>query len=353
MKKRIFASLTAIALAASLLSGCSGSNAGSAASGSALSNPSSDSSGEVLTLKGGCTYNTTSASYRYANAFSDILNEVSGGKMKLEWFAGSTLGNTAQHYAQLKNGTLDMFSTGFDTATTLQNAKDFAICVVPYVFNNSEHMEKFLKSELLQQMLANVEPTNNVKFVGSVCMNLPRGLSTSKTPVHTPEDVKGLKLRVPESPSVVSVWEAWGASPVQISVSELFTSLEGGIADGQDNNVLSMWANSYYEVQSYYMELEYIQNAQVIWMSGSTWDKLTDQQKSWVNEAMQKAHDENTASAQAEYAECKKNCQEGGMEFIEFDREAFMSSAEELARKMEGDLFSAGLYDQIKALDEA
>ena len=167
------------------------------------------------------------------------------------------------------------------------------------------------------------------------------------------DDVKGLKLRVPESPSVVAVWEALGASPVQISVSELFTSLEGGIADGQDNNVLSMWANSYYEVQKYYMELEYIQNAQVLWISQSTWDKLTDEQQGWVSEAVERAHDENTADAQAEYAESKKNCEEGGMEFIEFDREAFVSSAEKLAREMEGDLFSAGLYDQIKALDEA
>lgn len=346
MNKRIISLCTAALLSVSLLAGCSGSGNGSGSG-------SKGTGEDVLTLKGGCTYNTTSASFKYVNHFADILKEVSGGKMSVEWNGGSTLGNTAQHYAQLKNGTLDLFSTGFDTATTLEGGEDFAICVVPYVFNDSEHMEKFLKSDLLQEMLAKVEPNNNVKFLGNICMNLPRGLSTTNTPVYTPDDVKGLKLRVPESPSVVAVWEAWGASPVQISVSELFTSLEGGIADGQDNNVLSMWANSYYEVQKYYMELEYIQNAQVLWISQSTWDKLTDEQQGWVSEAVERAHDENTADAQAEYAESKKNCEEGGMEFIEFDREAFVSSAEKLAREMEGDLFSAGLYDQIKALDEA
>lgn len=344
MNKRIISFCTAALLGVSLLAGCSGSSNSSAGNAA---------DGDVLTLKGGCTYNTTSASYAYVNHFTEVLEEVSGGKMTMEWNAGSTLGNTAQHYAQLKNGTLDMFSTGFDTATTLENGEDFAICVVPYVFNDSEHMEKFLQSDLLKEMLAKVEPANNVKFLGNICMNLPRGLSTTNTPVYTPDDVKGLKLRVPESPSVVAVWEAWGASPVQISVSELFTSLEGGIADGQDNNVLSMWANSYYEVQNYYMELEYIQNAQVLWMSQSTWDKLTDEQQGWVTQAVEQAHEENTAAAQEEYEQSKKNCQEGGMEFIEFDREAFVSSAEELARQMEGELFSAGLYDQIKALDEA
>lgn len=365
MKKQLRKLLTwtcTAAIAAAALGGCSGggqkeaqstadNNGGTAAESPAAAAAESGDM-EKIVLKGGCTYSLTSTSYGYAQAFAEKLKEVSGGMMELEWIGASSLGSTSQHYAQLKEGTLDFFSTAFDTTTVLQDGEDFAVCVVPYVFNSREHFRKFLDSDLLKGMTEKVETANNLKFLGSCALNLPRGLSTSKKPIYKPEDLKGLKIRTPESPSVTAVWQAWGANPVQISVSELFTSLEGGIADGQDNNILSMWSNSYYEVQDYYMELEYIQQAQVIWMSGSSWNKLNETQQKWLTEALALSEKENSADAQAQYDDTKKKLVDAGFEFVDFDREAFMKSAEEVARGMDGKLFTAGLYDQIKALDQ-
>ncbi len=346
MNKRIISMFTAALLGASLLAGCS--SAGNAQSGSGAA---SGGSGEVVALKGGCTNNPTSASFSYAESFANILEEVSGGKMTLEWHGGGTLGSTAQHYAQLKAGTLDMFSTGIDTATTLDGGTDFAAFVVPYMFNSAEHMEKFLDSDIMQEILAEVEPRNNVKFLGNICTSAPRGLSTTNTPVYVPEDVQGLRLRVPESPAIQEVWHRWGANPVQISANELYSALDGGMADGQDNNVLSMWNSAYCEVQKYYMELEYIQNPQVLWMSADTWNSLDETQQGWVMEAIAKAYEVNTADAEVEYEDSKAKCIEEGLEFIEFDRKAFEDSANEIAQEMDGEMFSAGLYDRIKALD--
>ena len=353
MNKRIISLCTAALLGVSLLSGCSGTGTQSQSNaGSTGSQASGGGSGEVVTLKGGCTNNPTSASFAYAESFADILEEVSGGKMTLEWFGGGTLGSTAQHYAQLKAGTLDMFSTGVDTATSLVGGEDFAAFVVPYMFNDTEHMEKFLASDIMAELLAKVEPENNVKFLGNICTSAPRGLSTTNTPVYVPEDVAGLRLRVPESPSIQEVWHRWGANPVQISANELYSALDGGLADGQDNNVLSMWNSAYCEVQKYYMELEYIQNPQVVWISANTWNKLDETQQGWLMEAVEKAYEVNTADAQVEYEESKQNCINAGLEFVEFDRQAFVDSANAIAQEMDGEMFSEGLYDKIKALDE-
>ena len=100
------------------------------------------------------------------------------------------------------------------------------------------------------------------------------------------------------------------------------------------------------------MELEYIQNPQVLWMSGTTWNSLNDTQKGWIEEAIQQAYEVNTADAEQEYADSKEKCIEEGLEFIEFDRQAFVDSANEIAQEMDGEMFSEGLYDRIKALDE-
>ncbi len=357
MKQRVLAAFMAAVLALSL-TGCGGASQGIQKSGeptetdagAAVSPGAGNEDSRPLELMAGCTYNTTSASYQYCMEFADQLSKISGGKMTINWNPASTLGNTTQHFAMMKEGTLDMFSTAFDTASTLQNAEDFNVLVVPYIFDDQAHLERFIGSGLFQTMVSEVESANRLKFVGNICTNWPRALSTSKKPVVKPEDLNGLKIRTPESPSVVRVWEAWGANPVSISASELYAALENGMADGQDNNVVSMYNNSYYEVQDYLMELNYIQQANVIWMSGATWEKLSDTQRQWIQEAVAAAHEINTKSAVEEHDTALAKVQEAGLELVEFDEEAFRSKAEAVARQLEGDLYREGIYDEIRGL---
>lgn len=307
---------------------------------------------QPIELFAGCTYNTTSASYRYCEEFASQLAEISGGMMTINWNPASTLGNTTQHYAMLREGTLDLFSTAFDTASVLKNAEDFNALVVPYIFNDQAHFEKFLASDVFQSMLDKVEGPNNVKFMGNICTNWPRQLSTSNKPILTPDDLKGMKIRTPESTSVISVWKAWGANPISISASELYAALENGMADGQDNNVISLYNNSYYEVQKYLIELDYIQQANVLWMSARTYEQLSDQQKAWWDEAVAAAWKINTESVAVEHDACVENVKAAGLEVCDFDKAAFMAKAEQTARELEGSLFREGLYDEIRALAE-
>jgi tripartite ATP-independent transporter DctP family solute receptor len=360
MKKRNLLAASMAALMAFGLTACSGSSTATttaaATQAAATTGSSTDSASASnddiapLELMAGCTYNTTSASFRYCNEFSDRLAEISGGKLTVNWNPASTLGNTTQHYAMLKEGTLDMFSTAFDTTSTLQDAQDFNALVVPYIFDDQAHLEKFIASDVFKNMVDKVETANNIKFVGNICTNWPRGLSTTNKPIKVPDDLKGMKLRVPESPSVTAVWAAWGANPTSVSVSELYASLENGIVDGQDNNVISLYNNSYYEVQKYYMELNYIQQANVLWMSQNTWNKLNDTQKEWINEAVAEAYKVNTDSVYEEHDQCVEAVKAAGIEFVDFDKDAFKVKAEEVARQLEGQQFREGLYDEIRAL---
>lgn len=366
--KKLAAMMTAVVTGSAFLMGCGGgaktTSAAPAATEAAKEADSSAAAEEKteaaaaaddvapMELMAGCTYSTTSTSYQYCLEFADELEKISGGKLTVVWNPASTLGNTTQHYAMMKEGTLDMFSTAFDTASTLQGAQDFNALVVPFIFESMDHYQKFLDSDLLKDMLKPVEEQNNLHYAGAICLNWPRGLSTSNKPVKTPDDIKGLKLRVPEAISSLTVWKAWGANPVSISTSELYASLENGIADGQDNNLISLWNNSYYEVQKYYMELDYIQQANILWLSGNTWEKLNDTQRGWIEEAAKKAYEVNSASVEESYKESKENLINAGIEFVEFDKEAFLKSAEEIGRTFEGDLFREGLYDEIKALNK-
>ena len=368
MKKsyRILACLTAVMLLAGCTAGSDSGTSSSGAGSSGTAAQTSDSTGtadtatsgdaaggeiEAVTLKLGTTAPPTVQVSQSAAMFGEKLEAISGGKMTLDINYAGALGTTAQHYSQMEQGDLDMFVTAFDTETAMKDSQDFAIFVAPYAFDDNDHLRAFLETDKFREMLTKVENANGVKYLGMTGNLLPRALSTKNTPVVTPDDLKGLKIRTPESTAVVEVWSAWGATPVQTPGSEIYSSLESGLMDGQDNDVIGMTGTKLYEVQSYYMEINYIMQGNVMWISQKTWDSLNETQQGWIMEAMQQTDAEFSTDLEAQYAAAKQENIDNGITFVEFDIEAFRASAADVIDKLDGQLWSAGLYEYIRNMD--
>lgn len=345
MRKRL-GKMLAVMLMLSITA-CSGPKQGTAADSG---NP--EAARQNIVLKIGTTSSAKGMPSRSAAYFQKRIEELSGGTITCEQNIAGALGNTAQHYAQLKEGSLDVFVTAYDTFNVMESGDDFSVCVVPYVFNDIDHYMKWIDSDIYKEMVKKVEDANNVKVLGPVGKLASRGLSTTAVPVHSVNDVENLKIRCPETPSMTAVWEAWGANPVIIPASEIYTSLDGGICDGQDNDVITTNNSGYAEVQKYYMELNYIQQCAVLVMSGSTWNKLDETQRGWVEQAVGETLDGFSKELDGEYEAAKENMIGMNVEFIDVDIESFRSAASEAIKKMDGNLFSQGLYDRIHALGD-
>lgn len=365
--KKLLACIAGMAMLGSMLAGCGGTASSASASAKASSAPAASasasasasaaksgqtaSSGAAVTLKIGTTAPPTTLVSQSAAMFGEKLAALSNGKMGVDLCTSGTLGTTAQHYAQLGQGDLDLFVTAFDTETVMKDSKDFSIFVVPYAFNDCAHLRKFLTTDKFNEMLQKVEKANGVKYVGLTGDMLPRCLSTTNTPVKTPADLKNLKIRTPESTAIVKVWSAWGASPIQTPGSEIYSSLESGLIDGQDNDVVGSTSTPLYEVQKYYMEINYIQQANVMWMSQKTWDKLTEEQRTWVQKAIAETDSQFSKDLfGAKYDDAKKLMQDSGVTFVDVDVDAFKASAADVVKKLDGSLFTAGLYDYVRGL---
>ena len=349
----------ALTLAAMILTaGCGGkADTGASAAGSTGEPQTSASTQAVqqqdgaLVLKLGVPAPAGTVQPNTAELWADKLEAVSGGKMTIEVLAGGVLGNTAAHYSQMEQGTLDFFLTGFDTATVLKEGADFSVCVVPFLFEDLDHYHKFLESDILKEMVAKVEAANGLKYMGPISDQAPRSLTTTNTPVKVPADLKNMKIRTPESPAITKMLTAWGANPTVVSGGALFQALQTGMVDGQDNDLVNSYTSSFSEVQKYYMNLDYIYSDMVIWMSDISWNKLTEQQQSWLTQSLEETFKEASDTLwNTTYEECLRKFQEEGVTYIEVDREAFVKSAEEIAAKFDGELFRAGLYEQIKGL---
>lgn len=352
MKKNLFLKGTAISLCMAMLTACGASS--SAASSSASSENAQapvTQTEDTRTLKVGITAPTGSFQFDVLTTLNENLQEVSGGTMSLDIAAGGALGNTAAHYSQMAQGTLDLFCTGFDTATAMKNAEDFSVVTVPFLFKDLDHYKKFLDSDVLQGMIDKVSEPNGVVFGGVISDQAPRALTTTNKPIHTVDDVKNLKIRCPESPSIVGVWTAMGANPQIISGGELFSALQSGQVDGQDNDLINSYTSSFSEVQNYFMTLDYVYSDLILWMSKATSDSLTEEQMTYYNDAVSKTYEQMSDKVWNElYANCLQSFQDEGVEIIDVDRDSFRVVAEQYAAKQDGVTWSAGLYQQIRDL---
>ncbi|MCP5370833.1 MAG: TRAP transporter substrate-binding protein [Hyphomicrobiales bacterium] len=285
-----------------------------------------------------------------AERFGKHLKEMSGGTMEVEVIGGGALGNLVQLWAQLRAGTLDMHVIDIGAMLPMKEARNFFIIVMPYLFRDQTHWHTFLASDTFKDMMGKVEEGTGIKFVGPLGDRPPRALTTKNTPVKTPADLKGLKVRTPLNPAITGVFKAWGASPTPVKASELYSALQSGLVDGQDNGIAAVVQAAYYEVQKYYMPIDYMRTGIGLWMSGTRWASLTDQQKGWVMAAATAANKEANDAFPQEYETWMATAKAKGMEIVQPDIEAFRAAAQPMIQGMEGKAWPAGLYDKIHGM---
>lgn len=355
--KKIISVILSICVSVTCLAGCSSGSSGQTAQTTvaktevkAEDTSKEEASAEPLTLKLGSTSPVGTFHETIANTFADTLKEVSGGMLTADVVMGGTLGNTMSHYSQMEQGDLDFFMAALDTASGLKEGSDMAVVLVPFLFDDEVHYNKFLESDVLKDMIGKIENANGLKFMGSLSRQLPRGLSTASVPVYSVEDVNNLKIRTPEATAMTTIWSAWGANPVVISGGELYSALQSGLADGQDNDVINTSTSAYYEIQKYYMELNYIYQNLFLWASAKNMDALTEQQQAWISEAIDKTYDKLDIMVNEMYETEKQKMIDNGVEFIDADLDSFRNVTKEAVGGFEGSLYSAGLYDKIRAL---
>ena len=272
------------------------------------------------------------------------------GRVEIKIFGAGQLGSFVEHFALIKKGAIDIFpsevSVGFMVEPPPKNTLVF---MEPYLFETQDHLKKFLKSDLFRTMTAKVEKSGNFKYLGYAGDRPPRQLTTTKTKVMSPADLKGLKIRVPPLPTLVAVWKAWGASPTPLSPKELYTGLKSGLVEGQENPVFAARDAGYYEVQKYLIYIDYIRSAMCAYMNQQRWDSLPDDVKKAFDKSMTETAEYMNKYSAGELGKAEKFLEEKGMILLRPNLDPFKALAEKATRGNEGKLWEKGLFDKIKA----
>ncbi len=285
-----------------------------------------------------------------ADRYAQLVAQKTGDQVKIQSFGGGQLGSLPQNYAGFKTGQIDMMLADCGSLSLAKGGKDFNILFAPYAFRDQQHFRAFMQSPLFREMVAKVEAEASFKYVGYVSDRASRQLSTSKTRVARPEDMKGLKIRVPETVTIMHAFRAWGAAPTPVAAAELYLALKQGLVDGQDNGFDAIAQAKYYEVQKYVTKIDYVQSGLMVLISADRWGKLgPTRQKAMMDAA---AETEAWASKMTNdgAAQSIEFLKKQGMEIIEPDLAPFKKVAADALAKFEGDLWSKGLLEKIQAV---
>ncbi|MDR3280164.1 MAG: TRAP transporter substrate-binding protein [Synergistaceae bacterium] len=214
------------------------------------------------TLKFGASVQEDSASgISMIEYFKPYVEEKSGGRISVEIYCNSVLGGDRQMYESLQVNTLQ---ANFGPLSVLANFEpNFSVVDAPFLFRDKKTAYEALDGEF-GNMLAKNLPQVGMRVLG-YGENAFRNISNTKRAINTIDDMKGLKIRVMEAPVYINTIKALGANPTPMAFNELYTALQQGTVDGQDNGVVLTYTSKAYEVLKYYTFTEhcYAANAYV------------------------------------------------------------------------------------------
>lgn len=331
MKKRWLAILLTAVCIASCLSACGKKEQEPAAAAEPETAPAeteggeeadtSAEAGEPVTLIWSNAAATTEWWSQAQKEFKAKVEELSGGNIQVECYDSGTLYNQDDEVAALINGDIDIC---LPNAFYLTDGSPWiSMFGAGYIFNSYEHMDAVMNGEIGQEVFQRVADEQGILplmcwYQGARCVSL----SFDKQ-LNTPEDLKGVNLRMPDTSAFMFLGKALGASPTPVNYADLYTALDTGVVDGQDNPLPSLINAKFYEVQkSVTITNHYIGNC---WptINLDKWNSLTEQQQAWIMEAIEYAGEFNDNGVLQGEQEAADFLKEAGLKVYEADIDAF------------------------------
>ena len=284
--------------------------------------------------------------------FEELVESGSGGDLDVQIFPSSQMGPDREMIEGVQTGVLEMaippssFFAGWDPA--------FAVIELPYMYASKDVAFKVLDSEIGNQMLNRVEKQG---LVGLNWLELGvRNVTNNMRPIASPEDLEGVKLRTMKVPAHVATFEALGANPTPMNFGEVYSALQQGVIDGQENPLAIITSQRFYEVQKHLSTTGHVFAVYMPVISKPFFDSLSSEHQELLRDAMEQARAYQAELVAAEDASQLKQIREAGVEVLELtaeQRQAFADKTESV-RLQYRDQVGADTYDAwVAAVNKA
>ena len=267
--------------------------------------------------------------YETADAYAKAVEARSGGKIKIQVAHSGSTGDWPQSIEALLIGTNDIV---LQSVGTLDRYNTIAgIEAYPYLVRDIDHFKKVYYGPVGRELFDEIAAKTKFRIIGAGYRGA-RHLSNNKK-IEKIEDLKGVKLRVPPLKMYRMTWDYFGASPVPMGVAELFTSMQSGVVDGQENPLEVLDQMKYHEVQKYVVETAHVIGAMTFIFSDARFKSLPAETQKILQEEGDKVMLAGTERMIGLEDELKKKLQSRGMQFISVDRAPFRARLTEMPKE--------------------
>jgi len=270
-----------------------------------------------------------------SDEYARRINEKLAGKVKIVTFGSSQLGGDKEMIQKLKLGTIDMALP----STVMTSEVDlFGIFELPYIVKDRAHMAR-IEKEVFWPSLAPETEKKGLKVL-AVWENGYRHITNNKKPVRVPEDLKGFKLRVPEGKWRVKMFQEYGANPSPMKFSELFTALQTGVMDGQENPFTQIFSAKFQEVQKFLSLTGHVYTPAYATVGAKKWASLPADVRSTLEAVAKDTQKFVYAKAAKDDEDLLGKIKAAGVQVNTPNKEAFIAASkpvyEEFAKEVKG-----------------
>ena len=254
------------------------------------------------------------------NKVAADMKDQTAGAIEIQVFPNGQLGASRDIIESASSGATQMVVEG--AAQFGQFGAPFSILEAPYVWRDPAHIRRALAAPLMDGMVNQLIAERSLRMIGANYYGT-RHVTSGTRPLHTVDDMKGFKLRIPEVDTYRAMAEAWGARPTPLNIGELYLALSQGAVDGQENPLPTIQASKFNEVQKYLVLTAHIMTPRPIMINEKTWMSLDAKQQEALRVAIaRRAHeqDDEIVSRESGLAE---TFAKGGMTVINPDVESF------------------------------
>lgn len=301
------------------LAACGGADT----TGSGGDNSNASSSETEIVLQFGHVLAPTHPYQLGAEKFKEVLEEIAPQPVRVEIFDSAQLGSERDMTEGLQLGTLDI---AIAPGTIASFEPQMGVLDLPYIFRDREHAYKVLDGEIGAELAANL-PNMDLRLL-AYWENGFRQVTNSSKPIYTPDDLNGVRLRVPENGIYVDTFNAWGANVTSMAFGELYTALQQRTVDGQENPLAIIYTNKFFETQEYISLTNHFYGPAQVIISEATWSKLSTEMQEAVQQAANEARDYQRKLLAEKDAEYLQRLKEEGMQVNEVDVDAFREAAQ-------------------------
>ena len=282
-----------------------------------------------------------------ANRIKNDLEKNSNGEMAVR-LLGPEVGGERDLQEGTSRNEFQIFQSG-DMAVSTYGVK-YAVMSAPFLFPGYDAVDKVYKGKLGEKLNEALVKSGNLRILG-LSRRGARLLTATKA-ITTPADVKGLKLRVPEIPQWVAIWKELGALPTPVAWPEVFTALQTGVVNGQENPVMQIYEGKLYEVQKFVMMTEHI-SSYFHWVANEKFlQGLSPANRKLVEDVVKSAADWGSSKQVEKAAELRAIMEKQyGVKFIEVDKPKFTQAARPAIERIANEQWAPEVKDLLKEIN--